>query len=506
MILGLAPAARGADVHDVVDPATRFQTIDNFAASDAWTMQRVGTWSRPVRERIADLLFSTDKGIGLSCWRFNVGGGVQHESIADPIHTVETFELARGRYDWHRQAPEQWFLAAAKARGVPQFVAFVNSPPGRMTRNGLTNLGTDKTSPTNLKPGFEGQYATYLADILAHFRDDGVLDDPAAKIDFQYVSPVNEPDLSWGGKKQEGSRVDNPTIRRIALALRDALARHHLHAQVLAPESNSVADMLRPARRSSEIYHAPYGDYINDLTAQTDLADTLGHTLCHHLYGTWSGPSLRQATDSLAERMRRHPGWKLWMSEICIMERHRDLGIGPGLQLAEMIHACMAREGATAFQWWLAMSNVDFKDGLLYTDWKRPGDPQTVLESKMLWAMGNYSRFVRPGFMRVALTGDSVDQQSALDRAPPGSPATRPGVPRGLQGTAYVDPRTGRLVVVYVNDGPAQQVDLAFGAGRPPRRVTTYTTSETQSLAPQPATGPIAVPARSIVTVVADPS
>jgi putative NADH-flavin reductase len=61
-------------------------------------------------------------------------------------------------------------------------LAFVNSPPAR---NGLTNA-TKGLGATNFKPGYEGQFARYLADILRHFRD-------AERIDFTYVSPVNEP-------------------------------------------------------------------------------------------------------------------------------------------------------------------------------------------------------------------------------------------------------------------------------------------------------------------------
>jgi len=77
---------------------------------------------------------------------------------------------------------ERWFLAAAKERGVEQFLAFVNSPPGRMTLDGLTNMGSNRTAPSNLKPGYEGQYAKYLADILLHFRDGGAVNDARSRM------------------------------------------------------------------------------------------------------------------------------------------------------------------------------------------------------------------------------------------------------------------------------------------------------------------------------------
>ena len=67
----LAATAAGA-VHgeepqkDRIRLDTEYQTIENFGASDCWTMQKVGTWSMAARTRVADLLFSTSSGIGLT--------------------------------------------------------------------------------------------------------------------------------------------------------------------------------------------------------------------------------------------------------------------------------------------------------------------------------------------------------------------------------------------------------------------------------------------------------
>ena len=101
----------------VVDLGIKRQTIDNFGANDAWAMQKIGAWSETNKNRIADLLFSTNKGIGLSLWRFNLGAGINRETIYNDWRTVETFEIAEGKYDWTRQANERWFLRAATERG-----------------------------------------------------------------------------------------------------------------------------------------------------------------------------------------------------------------------------------------------------------------------------------------------------------------------------------------------------------------------------------------------------
>lgn len=55
-----------------------YQTIDNFGASDAWTIDPlIRKWREESHDKqieyLADLLFDTEKGIGLSAWRFNLG-------------------------------------------------------------------------------------------------------------------------------------------------------------------------------------------------------------------------------------------------------------------------------------------------------------------------------------------------------------------------------------------------------------------------------------------------
>ncbi|RPH98829.1 MAG: xylanase, partial [Calditrichaeota bacterium] len=108
-----------------VNAAITYQTMDHFGASDCWSFQKIGAWENEYKEQVADLLFSQTKGIGLSAWRFNIGAGINKNTIQHPWRTVETFEVSEGVYDWSRQAEERWFLHAAQERGVDQFIAFV---------------------------------------------------------------------------------------------------------------------------------------------------------------------------------------------------------------------------------------------------------------------------------------------------------------------------------------------------------------------------------------------
>jgi len=476
-----------ADHADVVDLSKKHQEIDNFGASDAWTMQKIGVWSDASKNKIADLLFSTDKGIGLSLWRFNIGGGI-NPNIRNPWRTVETFEVSEGKYDWTKQANELWFARAARDRGVPYLLGFVNSPPGRMTKNGLTNSGTDTKSSTNLKEGMERQFATYLCDIVEHFRDLPEKD----RLIFNYLSPINEPAIAWeAGNNQEGNRASNDDIKKVLKALHDEIAARKLDVKMRALESNSVRHLYEPAISESQRWNAPYGDYLKTFCGDPAILPLMDGVFCYHDYSSFSGPAVEKDHADLGREMPKYPNVKLWMSEICILQNRRDLTMNMALDVAKLIHADLALSGASAWQWWLAVSNGDYKDGLIYTNWRRAGDPESIIESKSLWAMGNYSRFIRPGFVRVDLAGD----KHAFD---------------GILGSAYMDPKTGKLVLVYLNlSNEPQKVTWTLKRDKTalPEKFVPWETTADEDLKAHPAfptSAGFELPPRSVVSFVGE--
>ncbi len=485
-------------VTDTIDLGREHQVIENFGASDAWSMQKLGTWSLDNRNKVADLLFSQTNGIGLSCWRFNIGGGIDPQ-ISNPWRRVETFELAEGRYDWTRQAGERWFLGAAKARGVPQFLAFVNSPPRRMTRNGHTfcDKGPDTT---NLKRGCEEQYARYLADILEHFRNNP---DLSQRIEFAYISPVNEPQWDWAKHSQEGNRAANDDIKRILKSLHTELDRRKSATEIAALESGSLPDMWHLDAKATATWKAPYGNYLDAFLDDPDVWPAMAQRISYHDY--WSdrvaGELVEHRTKlrgKFLAKLRRHPDCKLWMSEYCILSgsegqggKGRDLTMKTALDVARIIHLDLTLVGVSAWQWWLAVSGGDFKDGLIYTDWKKPGDEESIYSSRLFWALGNYSRFIRPGMCRVDMTvnGQAID---------------------GVMGSAYKNDSNEKVVAVYVNmNEQTQSRQLAFASGQrglKPQSMISYVTSDApgHELKQLPVVGDrIELPGRSVVTLLA---
>ncbi|UOG74867.1 xylanase [Hymenobacter tibetensis] len=492
------PAETTPVVTVLLDDTKTYQTIDNFSASDAWACQFVGLWPAAKKEAIADLLFSTKdqaggqpKGIGLSMWRFNIGAGSAQQGeasgIKDEWHRAESFLTPDGRYDWTRQAGQVWFLQAAKQRGVPQFLGFLNSPPVQYTVTGRAFAADGKT---NMAPANYNALATFIANVVQGVqKTTGIL--------FDYVSPVNEPQWDWSDPKQEGSPFRNNEISGIAKALNAALVAQQLPTKILIPESGKITYLFGPDDKPDR--GEQIKAFFNPSATATYVGDLprMARTVAGHSYFTSSPyPAAVAMRQQLAANVAAVDKLNYWQSEYCILGDNdgeingnkRDLGMDPALYLARTIHADLAVANAAAWQWWLAVSPYDYKDGLIYVDkTKADGNYQP---SKMLWALGNYSRYIRPGAVR-------IDARLAQD----------PGSNNQLLVSTYKNAAGKQLVTVLVNSAAApQEVRLQLqqkklGAGR------TYVTSATTDLKPGPmvkAGQPLHLAPRSITTLVSD--
>lgn len=469
----------------LIDAAVQYQTIDNFGASDAWSMDPIGKhWTEDNKTRIADLLFSREKGIGLSAWRFNIGAGSEEtdrDIIRNPWRRAEAFKMsADGDYDWSRQAGQQWFLRAAKERGVNTLIAFVNSPPVWMTKNGHAQPDPSVGS-TNLKPGYEPVFASFLIDVLKHFYEEGLA--------FQYVSPINEPTWDWNNAGQEGNRYNNDDLKRVLLEVYRQLQASGLKTKISAADGVEITSLLdddlfetfsgeqQYTSGANQLGTGKYREYIKCLLADPELKEAIGHKIASHSY--WSDydkpgdDRLGTLRELLVANIARYDSDAVyWMSEYCILgaDGHgRDFGMDAALRVARAIHFDLAAANAAAWQWWTAVSKEDYKDGLIYTDYNKPGDEQNILTSKILWALGNYSKFVRPGAVRIAL--NETDDQVAC----------------GLMGSAYVHEGDGTLTAVFVNDSQEDHSIVVSLQGLKVKDgikiMQTYVTSDEQDLA-----------------------
>ncbi|GAO41895.1 glycoside hydrolase [Flavihumibacter petaseus] len=416
----------------------RFQVMENFAASDAWACQFTGKWADSSRNRMADLLFSMDttangqpKGIGLTMWRFNIGAGSGQQGDKSGIKQVwrraESFLEPDGSYNWDRQSGQIWFLEAAQKRGVKQFLAFLNSPPVNFTKN---NKAFATAGASNLDPYQYKAVAAYTAAVIRGvYKKTGIR--------FDYISPVNEPQWDWSDGGQEGCPYSNREIFGLTQALSQTLIAEGLDTRIILPESAHygyvLADRDKPGK-GNQI------DTFFDGTSPFYLGGmpNLHKRIAAHSYFTTSPDTLAVSVRKMiAARIAAHPGLGFWQSEYCILGDNegeingdkRDLGMTSALYVARVLHRDLVYANASAWQWWLAISPFNYKDGLVYID--ENTEKGQVYDSKMLWTVGNYSRFVRPGMVRIAAQ-----------------------VP-GLDAAAFYDSTTQNQVLVLTNQGKA---------------------------------------------------
>lgn len=139
------------------------------------------------------------------------------------------------------------------------------------------------------------------------------------------------------------------------------------------------------------------------------------------------------------------------------------------IHMAKVIHTDLTEANVTSWSYWTSMDMERWghknRFSLLkvvpaggdYDDIKNPG---SVTAHKTLWALGNYSLFIRPGYKRIKLEG--ADDMS------------------GILGSAYLSPDSMKLVAVYINVGKETEqisTDIKVWDGYEVKSRTTYRTS-----------------------------
>lgn len=502
-----APVAFTISLNDTV------QQIRNIGASGCWYTEEIGSkWPAAQKQRMAELLFSRaagadgkPKGIGLSAFRFNIGGGTAEQGdssgIADASHRVECFLSPNGTYNWQKQAGYTWMLQQAKNYGVENLIGFVNSPPVQFTQNGL-GYKLQKDFTANLKEDKYEAYADFLATVVKHFD--------SLKLHFNYISPVNEPQWDWsdtyGKAKQEGSPWTNAEIFKTVKALNTSLNSKKLKTDILVTEAGMLSFLYggntKASKQVQEFFNPSGSLYMGGLNHVTPYVEG-------HGYFTEEGNSnLINTRSRLRDTLHKYgKGLEYWQSEYCMLgDGYKDgtktdrSAMDCALFLAKVIHTDFTAGNATAWHYWnsyepgradsntryylIALNNASDKAGLF-----------TV--TKNLWALGHYSLLVRPGMYRVnALRSDGLSDTTAAKQ---------------VMVSAYRDAAAKTLVVNIINYTTQYQyssiVLQGLTGGKKLTLVKRYVTSakEGDDMKPYPLTttgGNVALPARSITSLV----
>ena len=502
-------------VNLTIDVGKTYQEIDNFGASDAWAINpAIKKWmteeNDEVIEKLADLLFSTDKGIGLTAWRMNIGAGSTEQGdksfIPDPYRRNELLmPKAGGDIDTSKQLGQIRFMQEANNRNVKDFIAFVNSPPIWLTINGLAHpRKTDDLGSTNLDMTRVDEFSNFLVSVLEYLRSEEV------GVPVNYISPINEPTWEWEDQTQEGNRYNIDEMKVVYKSLYKQLKNQGLH-NTIHIDGGEVVEYPAALRDS---YHrnfdwrevsytggmnqrgvGTYKNYIDELLGDDEIRPIIGNQISLHGYfsDAWKDRmgKLRDMTYDNVKAVS--PDGKIWMSEMSILggagnvrnfDGHGFLAndLDYSLHIAKIIHRDMTRLNASAWQWWLALTPYDYKDGLIKVN--QDLDSDSLEETKALWTVGQYSRFIRPGYKRV-----SVKNPDNLD---------------GIMASAYISPDNENLVLVVINAGDEDETSkINFRGSKQPKLRSTYITNKEFDLDEVESSLTVpTIPARSVITYI----
>ncbi len=502
-----------------INPSKTFQEIESFAASDAWSGNFVGKyWNEKQKGQIAEWLFSQQydlagnpAGIGISMWRVNLGAGTLEQDSADilPIQRrAESFLASDGQsFDWSKCAGQQYFMQKATEYGCNNFLLFSNSPLVQYTKNGKGWSHSAKEA--NIKPDSYSNYASFMAGVAQYFTE---------KKDWHiaYISPVNEPQVKWNSPAQEGSPWKSSEMKKLYVELDKALSYSRLsNVKILAGESAGLnylydtstslrerfSDEDAPDRQIKTFFDPQSPDYIGDL-------QHIPPVIAGHSYlSDKTNAAIKETREKVKEETEKY-GIRFHQSEWCMLpglklpidgftsdwkpDNYAD--IQPALLLGRLVYGDLVYAGAGSWGYWKGME-VNGNHALVSL-YPTNGDLEKgglVRTNKMLWALGNYSFFIRPGYIR-------IDLQGADD-------------PDTLVASAYLAPDKSRIVAVYVNTSfKTMPVCVSFAQSRDKiiKKVSVYKTDDRSDLAnmnvPEkylPGTE-YRIPPRSLITMVFD--
>lgn len=391
-----------ADTRITVAPSPEARIWEGWGTSLCWWANRLG-YSDTLSEQAADLFFSED-GLDMNIMRYNIGGGDDptHRHITRTDSTVPgwlVYDQASDAYVYDVLSDSRQLnvlTRAVRAAGADAIVElFSNSPPYFMTVSGCSS-GAINAGDNNLREDAYAAFADYLATVTAFIqRDLGI---PVASL-----SPMNEPDTDYWqaySPKQEGCHVDpGKSQSDLIIAVADALARHQLENVIIA-----ASDETSPEKQIRE-----YNAY------SPEARNAIGRINTH---------TYNEKGRAKLGRLAREKGLSLWMSEVDgdgIAGKQAG-EMGAALWLGKKIIADITLLSPSAWVLWQVIDNHISSEGFGgNTDYgmvdTQSGywgaavaehDQQTIALTQKYYALGQFTRYIRPGSMLIPCNGESL--------------------------------------------------------------------------------------------------
>jgi glucuronoarabinoxylan endo-1,4-beta-xylanase len=447
-------AAGTADSSVTVDGGVTYQPINGFGFSEAFQRSNILHGSLGLspanQQRVLDLLFSRQNGAGFSIVRLGIGSS--SDDVYDHMQSIEPVSpgspSAPPAWVWDGSDNSQvWLAQQAQRYGVHQFYADAWSAPGYMKTNGSDSNGgylCGVTGETCASGDWRQAYANELAQYIKFYAQSGVR--------ISDVGFLNEPELapSYAGMLSDGEQAASfiPVLGR-------TLAADHLPTQI------ACCDGVGWATGAQEV---------QAILQDPAAAPYLGLATAH-------GYAAAPTTPLTTQR-------RSWESEWAVFDpwdpAWDDGTDASGMTWAQNVMTALTQGNVSAFLYWWGASASTANSGLI----RLQGDSYAT--SGRFWALAAFSRFIRPGAVRISASGSDPGVLSAAFRN-----------------------RDGSTVVAMINTGTSSQT-VQVGLRHLPAGgwATPYLTDATDQVAPQQPVpvvhGQLSVsaPPRSVVTVV----
>ena len=425
-LTGAASLNAGSKSTGTIDWNRTAQEIDGFGASGAFHMAgNLMGFPEPQRSEILDILFSSTRGAGLSIVRNFVGDGGSWGSVTNgPSPSIEPEE---GVWNWTGDEDEIWLMREAGKRGSTRYMSTVWSPPAWMKTNNHVIGG-------HLRPDKYLAFAEYLSMYVRGYKEHH-------GIDIYAISLANEPDVTvrysscnWTGQEfHDFLKFLIPVFERDKITAKVIVGEHSAWTE--NPVLPSLEDSVTAARIDIVGVHA------------------------YHAAEPDPFPPISQRVGPLVETLKQKK--KIWQTEAANL-RINYPDIRDGIYWAKVLHTHVAENGANAWLYWWAVSQTRNGGTLVHLNM----DDKTYTVDKRLYTIGNYSRFVKPGYFRVHTNSELM---------------------AGVLVSAYKSESEKKLVVVAINENvKSNKMELRL-VGINATSAVPYRTSEKEDLKNLPA-------------------
>ncbi|HVU69100.1 MAG TPA: ricin-type beta-trefoil lectin domain protein, partial [Ktedonobacteraceae bacterium] len=349
-----------------------------FGFSEAFGQaNNVENASASVRQQALDDLFSTSTGAGFTILRnllpSDSGGTIEPNSPGNPNATPSYRALGDS-------GGQVWFAQQARTYGVTQLYGDAWSAPGYMKTNGSEANGGAVCGTPGASCGsgdWRQAYANYLTQYARDYASAGV--------PLTAIGAFNEPDFSAG----YSSMVMNPTQTADMI-------------RFLKPTLNAAG--LNPLVVCCD--PTGWGQAQNYTSAVANNASASANVNLFSSHGYSGAPN-----SPLNSAGGKHAWETEWSTFEALDNAWDDGSDASGFTWAQHIFTGLTAANLSAvLYWWGAVgSGTNDNEGLLQVN------GSNVITSGRLWAFANYSRFIRPGAVRIgASSGDSNLRVSAF--------------------------------------------------------------------------------------------